>query len=435
MTDNVRDGGFGFFDNFALWATLCATLYVMPFGALLVPALSIEQAIIAALIAGLLSGLLLAAIAALASRTGHSTAQLLSEPFGQRGRWPVALLLLARHALFAAFALILIADAAQVVSQRALGVDLRPLWVLLFAAAGLALVVAGPRRVAMVLRRGGLWLVMLVAVGVAVSAYMEFEIPSYLRRPAVGGWPSIWQAIDVMLIVPLLWLPVVADFGRLGREPRAVANGTFAGVFLMIAWFGTLGIIYLPATESGDIPGFVVGMELSLGAIVLLFLLQTDEIYASLYAAVPALESIGVRGDGRLVGVVPLLAAIPAALFLNIGDLEPYLLLASAAFIPAFGVVIAHALWPAERSAAPAIVAVIAGFVAYQWISPADIAWWQDIIEEPFALIALPFPLGDEASWLGAAIPSFAIAFAIQLLGTLTERATGPASGKLSTAE
>ena len=435
MTDDVRDGGFGFFDNFALWATLCATLYLMPFGALLVPALSIEQAIVAALIAGLLSGLLLAAIAALASRTGNSTAQLLAEPFGQRSRWPVALLLLARHALFAAFALILIADAAEVVGERAVGVDLRPIWVLLFAAAGFALVVAGPRRVATILRRGGIWLVLLVAVGVAASAYMEFEIPSYLRRPAVGGWPSIWQAIDVMLIVPLLWLPVVADFGRLGRKPGAVANGTFVGVFLMVAWFGMLGIIYLPATESGDIPGFVVGMELSLGAIVLLFLLQADEVYASLYAAVPTLESIGVRGDARLAGVVPLLVAIPAALFLSIGDLEPYLLLASAAFIPAFGVVIAHALWPAQRSAAPAVVAVIAGFVAYQWISPADIAWWQDVIEEPFALIALPFPLGDEASWLGAAIPSFVIAFAIQLLGTLTERAAEPASGRLSAAK
>ncbi len=434
MTEEARDGGFGFFDNFALWATICATLYVMPFGALLVPALSIEQAIVAALIAGALSGLLLATIAALASRTGHSTAQLLAEPFGEGGRWPVALLLLARHALFAAFALILIADSAQLVGERALGVDLRPLWVLLFAAAGLALVVAGPRRVATILRRGGLWIVLLIAVGVAASAYMEFEIPSYLRRPAVGGWPSIWQAVDIMLIVPLLWLPVVADFGRLGRSPRRVANGTFAGVFLMIAWFGTLGIIYLPATESGDIPGFVVGMELSLGAIILLFLLQADEVYASVYAAVPTLESIGVRGDARLAGIVPLLAAIPAALFLNIGDLEPYLLLASAAFIPAFAVVIANALWPAERSAAPAIFAVAAGFVAYQWISPAEIAWWQDVIEEPFALIALPFPLGEEASWLGAAIPSFVVAFTAQMLGTLTEP-VNPAPAEMRTVE
>ena len=421
MTEDARDGGFGFFDNFALWATICATLYVMPFGALLVPALSIEQAIVAAVIAGALSGLLLATIAALASRTGHSTAELLTEPFGERGRWPVALLLLARHALFATFALVLIADSSQLVGERALGADLRPLWVLLFAAAGFAIVIAGPRRVATILRRGGLVVVALIAVGVFASAYMEFEIPSYLRRPSVGGWPSIWQAIDIMLIVPLLWLPVVADFGRLGREPRAVASGTFAGVILMIAWFGTLGIIYLPATESGDIPGFVVGMELSLGAIMLLFLLQADEVYASLYAAVPTLESIGIRGDGRLVGVVPLLAAIPAALFLSIGDLEPYLLLASAAFIPAFAVVLANAVWPAERSAAPALVAVAAGFVVYQWISPAEIAWWQDVIEEPFTLVSLPFPLGEEASWLGAAIPSFIVAFAAQMLGTLTE--------------
>ncbi|HEY5638680.1 MAG TPA: hypothetical protein VIW01_01355 [Dehalococcoidia bacterium] len=434
MTEEARGSGFGFFDNFALWATICASLYVMPFGSLLVPALSIEQAIVAALIAGGLSGLLLATIAALASRRGQSTAELLSEPFGQGGRWPVALLLLARHALFAAFALVLIADAAELVGERALGADLRPLWVLLFAAASFAIVLAGPRRLATVLRRGGLVIVVLVALGVTASAYMEFEIPSYLRRPAVGGWPSIWQAVDIMLIVPLLWLPVVADFGRLGRQPRAVANGTFAGVFLMIAWFGTLGIIYLPATESGDIAGFVAGMQLSLGAIALLFLLQADEVYASLYAAVPTLESIGLRGDGRLVGIVPLLAAIPMALFLSIGDLEPYLLLASAVFIPAFGVVIAHALWPSGRQAVPPVIAVVAGFILYQLISPADIAWWQDAIEEPASWFAVPFPLGDEASWLGAAIPSFAIAFSVQMIGALTEP-VNPAPGEMRTAE
>jgi hypothetical protein len=202
----------------------------------------------------------------------------------------------------------------------------------------------------------------------------------------------------------------------------------------MIAWFGMLGIIYLPAVESGDIPGFVAGMQLSIGAIVLLFLLEIDSVYASLYAAVPTLESVGVRADGRLAGIVPLLAAIPAALFLNIGDLEPYLLLASSVFIPAFAVVIANALWSTERSAAPAMISVAIGFVVYQWISPADIAWWRGVIEEPFTATALPFPLGEEASWLGAAIPSFIVAFGAQMLGTLTEP-VNPAPAKMRTAE
>ena len=159
----------------------------MPFAALLVPALSIEQAVLATMVAGLIGGLLIASIAAIAANTGRSTAELLAEPFGDRGRWPVALLLMTRHLLFAIFALAVIADSAQLISERSLGVGLRGVWVVLFGAVGLALVLAGPERVSVGMRRAGLWLVLLVAVAISVSAYAEFEIPSYLQRPSAGG--------------------------------------------------------------------------------------------------------------------------------------------------------------------------------------------------------------------------------------------------------
>src|SRR3990172_11669009 len=72
--DDVNGGrSLGFLDHFALWASLGASLYLMPFGALLVPALSIEQALLATVVAGLLGGLLIASIGAIASHTRRST--------------------------------------------------------------------------------------------------------------------------------------------------------------------------------------------------------------------------------------------------------------------------------------------------------------------------------------------------------------------------
>ena len=114
---------FGFLDHFALWAGLGASLYLMPFGALLVPALSIEQAILAAALAGLIGGLLIAAIAGIAASSGRSTVELLSAPFGEEGRWPVGVLLMARHLVFAVFALVLITDSAELISERSLGAE------------------------------------------------------------------------------------------------------------------------------------------------------------------------------------------------------------------------------------------------------------------------------------------------------------------------
>jgi purine-cytosine permease-like protein len=407
---------FGFLDHFALWASLGASLYLMPFGALLVPALSIEQAVLATMLAGLIGGLLIASLAAVAAATGHSTAELLAAPFGDRGRRPIALLLIARHLLFAIFALVLITDSAELISERSLGVGLRPLWAVVFAAGGLALALAGPGRVSTGMRRTGLWLVLLVAVAVSASAYAEFEIPSYLRRPATGGWPSFWQATDVMLVFPLLWLPVVAEFARLGRDSRSAARGSFAGVFVTSIWFGVLGILYLPATDSGDIPGFLVGMQLGLGALVLLFLLQIDEIYVNAHASVPAIESLGAGAFARFAPTAPLVIAIPLAVLLNVSDLEAYVLLMAALFVPAFAVVLARALRPERGLAFVAVAAWGCGFVLYQWITPAEVDWWHNAFSAPFDALGLPFALSDDVTWLGAAIPSFVIAFCIDLL-------------------
>ncbi len=407
---------FGFLDHFALWASLGASLYLMPFGALLVPALSIEQAVLASMVAGLIGGLLIASIAAIAANAGRSSAELLCEPLGERGRWPIALLLLARHVLFAVFALALIADAAQLVSDRSLGAGLRPVWVALFGAAGLALVLAGPQRVSTGMRRAGLWLVLLVAVAVSASAYAEFEIPAYLTRPAAGGWPSFWQATDIMLIFPLLWLPVVADFARFGSETRPTARGSFAGVFIASVWFGVLGILYLPATDTGDIPGFVAGMQLGLGALALLFLLQIDEIYANTYATVPAIEILGAGARAKLAPALVFVAGVPAAILLRVSDLEGYVLLVGSVFVPAFAIVLARALSPAAR---PWVVPTLAwgcGFVLYQWISPAEIGWWQDAFSSPIEAAGLPFPLPDSVTPLGAAVPAFLLALVFDLL-------------------
>jgi NCS1 family nucleobase:cation symporter-1 len=413
---------FGLLDHIALWGSLGVTLYIMPFGSLLVPALSLEQAFLAVVVAGLLGGLIVAAVAAMAAYSGLSTVELLAQLLGRRSTPLLGALLLLRNVVWAALALSLIASSAELVSDRALGAGLRPLWVIVFGLLGLALVAAGPQfTVRKLLRRAGLWLALLVAAGVTLSAYMEFEFPAYLRRPAVGGWPSFWQAVDVMLIVPLLWLPVVADYARWGRSVGSSFGGTFLGLFVATAWLGFLGVAYLPAVETGDISGFVVGMQLGLAALVILLLLQTDEVFANVHSAGLALGAAlpTVRWAGPLVpGLVVLALALP----FDFLEFEGTLLLLGSLFVPLFGVLVADFLQNrdgTQPTAAPSALAAWAlGFLFYHWISPAEVGWWQDAMNWLFAdALHLAFPLTEEVTWLGAAIPSFLVGFAAHLIG------------------
>ncbi|HLA18206.1 MAG TPA: cytosine permease [Dehalococcoidia bacterium] len=412
---------FGTLDHAVLWGSIGVSLYVMPFGSLLVPSLSIEQAFLAVVVAMLLGALLLAAVAAVAARSGLSTVELLARVFGERATPLVAVLLLVRNVAWAAFALSLIAGAAELVSERALGAGLRPLWVIAFGLAGAALAAAGPEfTVRKLLRRAGLWLVLLVAAVITLSAYMQFEVPTYLKRPAVGGWPSFWQAVDVMLIVPLLWLPLVADYARRGKDAAGAFVGSFAGFFVASVWLGFLGVVYLPAVETADISGFVVGMKLGLGALVILLLLQTDEVFAGVHSAGLALRTLVPLG--RREGAIALsFLVIALTLPFDLLQAEGWLLLLASLFVPLFGVLLADQLGrePGRAADAPsALAAWAAGFLLYHWISPADLGWWRDAMDWVFAHeLGLPFPLTDEVTWLGAAIPSLLGGFTLHLVG------------------
>lgn len=411
MSGHPQPARGGFLDYFALWLVLGSGLLLMPLGSLLVPALSIERAVLATVVAAVLASLLVAAITSLAARKEKSTLELLAEPFGDAGKPVVVLLLLVRHVLFAAFALVLITDAATLIGERSLGADLRPLWAALFAVAALVVII-GPQRSWKVWRAWAL-IAVLVSAGIGVSAYMEFEIPSYLTRPAVGGWPSFWQAVDVMVIFPLLWLPVAADYASSARSATSAGRGAFWGLLLTTALLGTLGIIYLPATGSGDLPGFLVGMELGLIAMAFLFVLQLDEVAVNTSAVHSTLEGLPLSVIRPFTGLSVLAAAFAAALLWRIAEVEPYLLLAGSLFVPGFAVVVSQSLRPARLAPVAATLAWAGGFFVYQWITPADIAWWRDFLDSLTGILALPFPLSDQVSWLGGAIASFVFAFAV----------------------
>ncbi len=428
---------FGFLDHAALWGSLGVTLYVMPFGALLVPALSLEQAFLAVVVAAAMGGLLVGAVAAMAARSGLATVELLAQLLGERFKPLLAALLLVRNVVFAAFALSLIAASAELVSDRALGAGLRPLWVVAFGMAGLSLVAAGPQFVIRkLLRRAGLWLALLIAAAVTLSAYLEFGVPAYLQRPAAGGWPSFWQAVDVMLIVPLLWLPLVADYARLGRGVGSSFAGSFLGLFLATAWLGFLGVVYLPAVETGDIAGFVVGTQLGLAALVVLLLLQTDEVFANVHSAGVALEAVPSAWRWPLVAGA---AAVILALPFDFLRFEASLLLLASLFVPLFGVLLADFLLSrgfAQPALAPSALAAWGlGFFIYHWISPAEVGWWQDALSWLLDdALHLTFPLTEEITWLGAAIPSFLAGFLLHALGraALGRRRPQPAAAPVS---
>jgi nucleobase:cation symporter-1, NCS1 family len=180
-------------------------------------------------------------------------------------------------------------------------------------------------------------------------------------------------------------------------------------------------------------------------AMAVLVVDETDEVFANLYSAGVSLKNAAPRLPGRQVAVA--LGALSTLLAVLVNDLaryENFLFLLGALFVPLFGVlaadwfVLARRRYDVEAMYRPdgpyrgvrwaAILVWLLGFLVYNWINPGTVTAWVSLNQHLFAgLLHLPFPLSARFPWLGASVPSFAVAFLAMLAVGRRSRREAPA--------
>lgn len=415
------------FDSAALWSNLALSLVLLVVGSMLVPGLSVPKAALAIVVGAGIGSLLLALAAVIGADTGLPTMVLYRAPFGKSGAYLISLLAVGRAVVWGTFYLVLLSSAAAAIMEHVVGVGARPFWVVAFGAIGVYMSVKGPQAMVRTFFRKFAWIALAFVAVFTLYGFLILGIPSYLTRPYASGWPSFWQGVDLVAVVPLAWLPLAADYSRFARGPRAAFAGTLVGSFVGVAWFTLLGALFIPSVRTSDVIGFL----LSLGAagLALLLLLDANEPFASLYSASVSIRNMipGVRQSAAapVVGALCVLLAFGADLW----EYDDLLVILGSLFVPLFGVVAAdyfvlrrrrldHAvLFGRQRRVVLginvlALAVWVGGFLLYNAISPSHIEWWRDAMNAIIGdLLRLPTDLGDRHPWLSATIAAFLATF------------------------
>jgi putative hydroxymethylpyrimidine transporter CytX len=336
---------------------------------------------------------------------------------------------------------------ANRMSVRLFGLDAYPLWLVLAALVCTALALGGPVLVVRRwLERFGIYVVLAAGAWITAGALRRADLGALWSRPGQGGLP-FWLAVDLVIAMPISWLPLVADYSRFARPDARVFAGTYWGYLVGNVWFYALGaLLVLSAGAEPSVAGIAVAVAaLTAGPLVLVALLvvETDEAFADVYSAAVSAQNVAPSADQRRLVVAVAAVGLALASFLTMEAYEVFLFLIGSVFVPLFGVFAAHyfvlhrgryraaAAGSAEAGAgAPelrprALLPWAVGFVLYHWSVPTGPAWWQGAVRTVFeGWLRLPFPLAG--SRLGASAPAFLAAFALGLL------VLGPASRRRS---
>ncbi|MFN8222980.1 MAG: cytosine permease [Gaiellales bacterium] len=423
------------FDLALLWANLGVSLLVIVAGAILVPALSLPHALVAIVVGCLVGNLMLAVAALIGAQAGVPAMVLLRRPLGQRGSYLPTVLNVIQCVGWTVFELVVIATAAAALSDELVGLEGRWLWTLTFGALALGFGLLGPIGVVRtVLRRAAVWVVPLAVGYLGWWALTGDGLGRAWRAEDEGGLTTL-QAIDLVVAVTVSWVPLAADYTRFARSPRSAFWASGLGYFVPDVLLLALGAVALLTRDLADpaaLPAAIAGGGIvALLALFALTVGETDEAFANAYSGAVSLQNLFPALPQRALVVATTLLGIGGALILELTDFQGFLYLLGSFFVPLFAVLLADWLARGRRYApgdmiavgvdAPAIGAWLAGFVAYQWLSPTGPGWWVEQVQR----------LHPPGWTIGATLPSFCVSFALGLLAVALSR-RGARAGQVS---
>ncbi|GAB2576365.1 putative hydroxymethylpyrimidine transporter CytX [Ramlibacter solisilvae] len=394
---------FGWRDHAALWFSLGVGLLVMQVGAYLVPALGTRDALLAIVAGSILGAGLLAWVAKLGCDSGLASAGLMHAVYGSAfARLPVVLNIV-QLVGWGAFEIAVMRDATVAIAQQA-GATAGPAWSLAAALlwGGLLALLATGSMVRLVRR-----LISRIALPLVVLSLLWLTW-QFLGMAQSQGWQALWNrpgeggmgvlpALDLVIAMPISWLPLVADYARHGSSGRAALRGTWLGYALANAWCYALGVLVALTLPSPDL---VTALLLAQGGLLALSLILIDEIdnaYGDAYSGAVSAHSLAPRWTIRRWGLVMALACTGFALVLPMHALEPFLLLLSSVFVPLFGVILGRLAFGVDA---------VAQLARARRANALPIAIW-------FAGVATFHLCKAYAPSLGAALPALALTFAL----------------------
>ncbi|WP_342720233.1 cytosine permease [Acidovorax sp. FHTAMBA] len=394
---------FQWHDHASLWFSLGVGLLVMQVGAYLMPALGTKEALIAIVAGSIVGAGLLGWVAKLGCDSGLASAGLMHAVYGRTFASLPIILNIVQLVGWGTFELVVMRDATVAIGQQSgsmAGAHWQVAATLLWGGVVMLLISGSMvQLVRKVIARVALPLVVLSLLWLSwqcLSLAQAQGFDALWNRQGAGGM-GVFPALDLVIAMPISWLPLVADYARHGRNGGSALRGTWLGYALANMWCYTLGVLVALTLPSKDL---VQALLLAQGGLIALSLILIDEVdnaYGDTYSGAVSAHSLMPRWSVRAWGLVVAAVCTGLALVLPMHSLEPFLLLLSSVFVPLFGVILGRLAFGTN---APALLAA-AGKVN---VVPVTI-WLVGIAVYHLAPKVLP--------GAGSALPALAFSFAL----------------------
>lgn len=396
----------GGIDYFILWSSLGVGLLVLSAGSLLSGA-SFADAVVA-IIAGSIGGSLLLALAGkIGSDHGITSLVSMRPSLGRGGSYAPAVLNIMQLVGWTTFEIMIMARAADLLTGSA--IVSYPIWAAIFGALVALLAIAGPLAVARQwLGRFAVWIAYGTSAIIIATLLMSPDAQEVMSSPGEGM--SFFTALDLVIAMPISWMPLVADYNRFARKGarRSAFWATMLGFAMTNILFYFGGVLL----GTFDVVAIMLAIQaIFFGFLILLLIVdEADNAFADVYSAAVSAQNIFSHLSQKhlIVGLTAVSTVL--ATVVTIQDYEVFLLLIGAVFVPLFGVVLADYYVVKRQKYAEEML--YGAKKTVRW--PAMVAWGAGALLG-FTMSPLSPIYLEQMPAVGSTIPSFAVASLVYL--------------------
>jgi NCS1 family nucleobase:cation symporter-1 len=320
-------------DYFILWSSLGVGLLVLSAGSFLSEA-SFLDAILAIIVGSAAGSILLALAGKIGSDQGIPSLITMRPAFGIRGSYLPAILNIIQLIGWTTFEIMILARAADMLAGSIVPYYF---WAAIFGVLVALLGIVGPLNVVRQwIGKFAVWIAYGTSAIIIINLLNSADIAVLMSSSGEGL--SFFSALDLVIAMPVSWMPLVADYNRFSKKSKSALWGTFIGFTMTNILFYFGGVLL----GTSDIVAIMVAIQAMFFGFLMLLLIvdEADNAFADVYSASVSTQDIFPKISQKhlIVGFTALSAIL--AMVVSVDQYEVFLLLIGAIFVPLFGVVL-----------------------------------------------------------------------------------------------
>lgn len=331
MEEKTSLSGFGLF---ALWFGAAVSMAEIFTGGLLAP-LGFSEGLKAILLGHLIGGLILILGGYIGAKSKLPAIMSTRISFGRYGSYLFSLLNVLQLIGWTAVMIISGGRAANELGVNLFGFDSINTWAIaigIFIALWIWLGKVGFQKlnvVAVVL----LFALTLVLCGVV------FQEGSILHVKGTDEM-SFGSALELSVIMPLSWLPLIADYTRFSKSKKSGLIGSFTGYFIGSSLMYTIGLAIALYAQDASVGTMMMALHLGIAALGIVLLSTITTTFLDAYSAGVTFTNIFPQMSERKIALVMALIGLLVALFTPIEQYENFLYAIGSVFGPLFAILL-----------------------------------------------------------------------------------------------